>query len=309
MCIAIMNPSNVTLKKSLLKTCWENNYHGGGLLYINSRSGQLESYKSLDDFDALYAKYQEVRSKHSKSKVVLHFRISTHGTISVDNVHPFMVNKSLGFVHNGIISQAPYSKQYSDTYMFNETMLKKLPKDFINNDAILDLIDEYIGYSKLLFLDKNNNHYIVGEEKGVWDYGCWFSNTGYKASKYLDYGGNKVLKTASVVKPHTSAAATNFNGGMYTGSWSRGYGSSSYDDFYDDADDVNDLTDKDASLHANDDGKFCDYCMCSHDDAQGGLAYNDKWQAHLCVDCEWELIDDEAYDDSYAQLKKYNAEV
>lgn len=302
MCIAIMNPSNVTLKKSLLKTCWENNYHGGGLLYVNSRSGQLESYKSLDDFDALYAKYQEVRSKHSKSKVVLHFRISTHGTISVDNVHPFMVNKSLGFVHNGIISQAPYSKQYSDTYMFNETMLKKLPKGFINNNAILDLIDEYIGYSKLLFLDNNNNHYIVGEEKGVWDYGCWFSNTGYKASKYLDYGGKQILKSATTYKPHVSAAATNFGGGLFNSGYGRGYA----DDFYDDADDVKDLIGEGVSADSND-GKFCDYCMCSHEETAGGLEFNAKWQAHLCTDCEWELLDEEAYDDSYVQLKKYNA--
>jgi hypothetical protein len=187
--------------------------------------------------------------------------------------------------------------------MFNETMLKKLPKDFINNDAILDLLDEYIGYSKLLFLDKNNNHYIVGEEKGVWDYGCWFSNTGYKASKYIDYGGSKILKTASVAKPYVSAAATNFGGGLFNSGYGRGYA----EDFYDDADDVKDLGGEDTSLHANDDGKFCDYCMCSHDETTGGLAYNTKWQAHLCIDCEWDLIDEDGYDDSYVQAKKYNA--
>lgn len=298
MCIAIMNPSNVTLKKNIIRTCWDNNYHGGGLLYINSKTKQLESFKSLTDFDALYAKYQEVRKNHSKSKVVLHFRISTHGTISVENVHPFMVSKSLGFVHNGIISQAPYSKQYSDTYMFNETMLKKLPSDFLDNQAILDLLDDYIGYSKLLFLDSDNNHTIIGEEKGVWDHGCWFSNTGYKPSKYLDYGGTKVAKGTAYTP---SAAATGIKGSVYTPTWRKDWDLTS--NHIDDDDDLfaDDTDVKELKQHT------CDCCMTVSDNTYSGVQYSTKWDAFLCADCEWDLEEDEYYDEK-AYNESFNAD-
>ena len=34
MCIAILNPSDVTLEKSVLKNCWSNNKDGAGMLYL-----------------------------------------------------------------------------------------------------------------------------------------------------------------------------------------------------------------------------------------------------------------------------------
>jgi hypothetical protein len=280
MCIAIMNPSNVTLKKKLLQTCWDNNYHGGGLLYINTDTNQLESFKSLKDFDALYSQYQYVRKKYSKSKVVLHFRISTHGTISEDNVHPFFVNQDIGFVHNGIISQAPHSDRYSDTYMFNKSMLQALPDDFVYNEGIMELLSEYIGYSKLLFLDIDNEYHIVNEDLGVWDHGCWFSNTGYKASKYLDYGGTKVLKTTaskptSYAKPYMSAAATNFGGRAFVNAW----------DTYDDKEDVSEIKDMKRCT--------CEYCLSDSDNTYSGVQHSQKWDAYLCADCEWELENEE----------------
>jgi predicted glutamine amidotransferase len=211
MCIAILNPNNVTLKKKVLKTCWENNTDGAGMLYL--ADGKLTTHKEMSNFDSFYDHYANVRKQYKSSQVVIHFRISTHGKVNLTNCHPFIVNDDWGFVHNGIISAAPKNEEFSDTYMFNREILQKLPTDWIHNDAIYDLVQDYIGSSKLLFLNQNNEAFIVNEDWGVWDLGCWFSNTTYKASRYYDYGGTKVYKgtstAASTITPTTSTGRWN----------------------------------------------------------------------------------------------------
>jgi len=193
MCIAILNPSGVTLKKKVLKTCWDNNKDGAGMLYL--QNGVLTAYKEMDKFDNFYDHYAMVRKNYKDSQVVIHFRISTHGKVDLENCHPFMVNEDWGFVHNGIITNAERHVDYSDTNMFNRNVLRKLPSDWIHNDAMYELVCGYIGSSKLLFLNKDNEAYIVNEDWGVWDLGCWFSNKTYKESRYFDYGGKSILKT------------------------------------------------------------------------------------------------------------------
>ena len=193
MCIAILNPTKVTLKRNVLKTCWDNNKDGAGMLYL--QNGVLTAYKEMDNFDDFYNHYGWVRKNHRESQIVLHFRISTHGKVNLENCHPFMVNEDWGFVHNGIITNAERNADYSDTYMFNRSVLQMLPKDWIHNNAMYELVSGYIGGSKLLFLNKDNEAYIMNEDWGVWDLGCWFSNKTYKESRYLDYGGKSVLKT------------------------------------------------------------------------------------------------------------------
>jgi len=190
MCIAILNPNDVTLEKSILKTCWDNNKDGAGLLYLKDK--KLTAHKEMKNFDKFYNHYLSVRKDHAESQVVIHFRIGTHGRINLENCHPFITNDKWGFVHNGMISSIGRDKDKSDTNLFNELVLKKLPVDWIHNDAIYELVSGYIGGSKLLFLNTDNDAYIINEEAGVWDMGCWFSNTTYKIGRYLDVGGRSM---------------------------------------------------------------------------------------------------------------------
>lgn len=246
MCIAILNPTEVTLEKSVLKTCWENNRDGAGMLYVVN--GVLTTHKEMKNFDSFYNHYLDVRKKHRDSQVVIHFRISTHGKVDLTNCHPFIVNDEWGFVHNGIISSAPKSKEFSDTYMFNQEVLQKLPKDWLFNDGIFDLVQEYIGSSKLLFLNSSNDAYIVNEEWGVWDMGCWFSNTTYKASKYLDYGGVQVAKGS------TPTATPRWG----EGKWGTAYGRNWLDEDDADLDSWNSSFDKDWEKKWEKDYKYND---------------------------------------------------
>jgi predicted glutamine amidotransferase len=194
MCIAILNKKEATLKRELLKNCWDNNGDGAGLLYIDNKK-QMKTFKELKSFDVFYQEYSRVKKSYGKRNIVIHFRISTHGKIDETNCHPFLVNDNLGFVHNGMIYDVPTSKDYSDTYMFNEVVLKNFTEGFEYNEIILDMLEGFIGGSKLVLLNSNNDYAIVNEKAGHWANGCWFSNGSYKyVSNYVDYGGTKVYR-------------------------------------------------------------------------------------------------------------------
>lgn len=132
-----------------------------------------------------FHEFMKAYEPHEQKPCVVHFRIATHGETDQTNTHPFQVAEDLGFVHNGIISRVDCKndKSKSDTFHFNEKVLKPLynkDKGFIRNPVITDLIQSYIGMSKLVFLNKRGESIIVNEEAGKEDEGVWYSNTSYK---------------------------------------------------------------------------------------------------------------------------------
>jgi hypothetical protein len=200
MCIAILNTPNITFSKSLISNCWDNNPDGAGLIWTDTKSQELFIFKELHSVEAYYNQYIDIRRKHPKSKIVLHFRISTSGGVNETNTHPFEVSNKLAFVHNGIISDLNgKEKGRSDTNLFNANFLRHLPADFLDNKAITGLISKFIGHSKLIFLDNQNRADIINPQLGREDKtypGCWFSNTTYQESRFYDVGGVKVYKDA-----------------------------------------------------------------------------------------------------------------
>lgn len=208
MCIAILNTPNVTFPKSLISTCWDNNGDGAGLIWTNTKDKTLHTYRELNSVNAYYKKYIDIRRKHPKTKIVLHFRISTSGGVSINNTHPFSVNDGLAFVHNGVISELNgIDPKRSDTNLFNANILKHLPAGFEQNKVLSALITKFIGSSKLVFLNALNESSIINETLGKSDpiyAGCWFSNTTYKPSAYYDYGGTRIAKQGAPVKAFTN---------------------------------------------------------------------------------------------------------
>jgi len=178
MCIAIYKPEEKIISKATLQECYSSNPDGAGFMFADDK--QLNIEKGFFSFDSFYNAYK----KHQNKKVVIHFRIKTHGEINKTNCHPFAVNNSLAFVHNGIISGLDGDKTLSDTIHFNEQILQPLVNKWGNlalfQDPMINLLETRIGYSKLIFLDRHGNHKIMNEHKGEWDDGIWYSNNSYK---------------------------------------------------------------------------------------------------------------------------------
>lgn len=297
MCIAILNTKKTTLSKEILRNCWENNGDGAGILYINNDKMQI--FKEMKSFDNFYDNYIQIKNKYGKKNMVLHFRISTHGKVNKTNCHPFLVNEDLGFVHNGMIYDVPVSKDYSDTYMFNESILKEFKSGFEYNDTIMDMLEFFIGKgSKLIFLNKNNHYKIVNESAGHWSMGCWFSNSSYKqVNNYVDFGGTKVYKSNYGTFASTYNSA-NVYGKQY-----------SWNDTWEDEEDTQLCTNCDIKLYGINElnNKKCDFCFesdkalaesndnsvygCDCCDRYVVSKYKHEYNCFICDDCskEWGL--------------------
>ncbi|MDE1866969.1 MAG: class II glutamine amidotransferase, partial [Thaumarchaeota archaeon] len=183
MCIAIYKPADKNLSKELLETCWDANPDGAGFMYTHN--GNLRIKKGFMTFEKFFASFNNLQHKTA----ILHFRIKTHGKANEENTHPFFIADDMAFVHNGIINKVSTSSNHdmSDTWHFNEQILKslyKLSPAFVDNEAVQELIKEYIGYSKLVFMDNKDNVWIMNEQKGEWDDGIWYSNGSYKPKVY-----------------------------------------------------------------------------------------------------------------------------
>jgi len=184
MCIIIAAPAGHRLTKFELKNSWENNRDGGGFMYV--KDSEIKIVKVLDSFEKyfkLYSKHFAIAEKE-ESPMVLHFRIGTHGTKGLHNVHPFRVSKTLAFCHNGTLT-VPDHKKFSDTVMYNKHYLKNLPPGFQNNAVIMEYMGDAIGGNKFVFLDTDKNVIIVNKGLGELDEktGVWYSNTSFRCSR------------------------------------------------------------------------------------------------------------------------------
>lgn len=220
MCIAILNCKKAgRLPKSQIKNSWDNNDMGAGLLW--NKDNKLNVFKTYD-YDEYIDKYNEIRDDNTIGNIVLHFRIATSGYNGEQNLHPFLVNDDLGFVHNGVIGGLG-NKSFSDTYEFND-MLKKFKHNFLNCEMSKFFISDYIGHSKLIFLDSKDKYTIIKEELGKWENGNWYSNDSYKEyNDFVYYGNKKVSKTPtnSYVKPLSNQPVRNWEE-YYNDVWGEG---------------------------------------------------------------------------------------
>lgn len=179
MCIALLSKKDLLVPHKHLEECWNHNDDGAGFMY--AERGKLTIKKGFMTFD----KFMEAYEPHEAKACVLHFRITTHGKTDEENTHPFQVGSSLGFVHNGIISNVntDSNKDLSDTNHFNKQYLKELykqDKNFIYKSIYSSLISKFIGGSKLIFLNNEGQSNIINESYGKWDGGIWYSNTSYQ---------------------------------------------------------------------------------------------------------------------------------
>lgn len=180
MCIAILQPADKQVDEDTLRRCWTKNPHGGGFMYSNGeRMIVVKELRGADHFMRHLARHAP-RISASKSPVLYHFRWATHGAKDIKNCHPFLITSKLGFAHNGVFSWIKDNEVTSDTYEFNQDILKALPAGFIHNPAIMELLDDYVGWNRLVFLDVQGKYAIVNETSGEWYEGCWYSNGGFK---------------------------------------------------------------------------------------------------------------------------------
>jgi hypothetical protein len=180
MCIIAVKSEKLKFTHAQLAQMWRENPHGAGIMWADgSKVFVTKGLMQLSDLEDAVAQIGPLR------KMVLHFRIKTHGAISPELTHPFwIIENELAMAHNGVIRAVTNetTELESDTAVF----ARKLAAAYVNpmvalkNSFHREMIEAYIGYSKLVFMDKTGETFILNEELGTWSGSVWYSNDSFK---------------------------------------------------------------------------------------------------------------------------------
>lgn len=206
MCIIVAKDKYHNLPKDeYLKNCFTYNPDGAGFMYVDN-SNQVVIDKGYMTYKSFTKRYKKLCRKYNdfvNKSLVMHFRIGTAGANSRENTHPYPITydkdvlhktyykTSLGMAHNGIISQYNPDKNDKTTNDTQNFIIKYLYpiykhyRKFYKNKYIMDGLEDITG-SKLAFLDKCDNIYLVGDFKED-ENGVKYSNDNYKSYDYSKY--------------------------------------------------------------------------------------------------------------------------
>jgi predicted glutamine amidotransferase len=209
MCMITYVPAGVDIPTEGIACSAKINDDGHGFM-LGSKEEGLVFFRSMN-FEETMTELRERRNLDEP--VVFHSRYATHGTTNLYNVHPFYLGDEsydqTGMVHNGILPakfQPDYKDERSDTRIL-ASLLGNVP---YNSHGIPSrrqgkYLAKVIGAgNKLVFMSMKTGApkvRIVNQEAGVWTDGVWFSNTGYKRSKWTYGMSNRAtggLKTGAI---------------------------------------------------------------------------------------------------------------
>lgn len=210
MCIIVAKNAGIKMPSmDILRNCFDNNPDGAGFMLADGKA--VYGFKGLMTFEEFSQELKKARKRFGdldKLAVVLHFRISTHGSSVGGNTHPFPLKGGYremrktewvadqGFAHNGIIHQTSFDNDIkkhnvSDTMVFAKKYINPIARycTIASDRAILDMLFD-LADSKLCFLSKKGK--IATRGKFFEEDGVLYSNTSYEDRYYsFSYGGKK----------------------------------------------------------------------------------------------------------------------
>jgi hypothetical protein len=188
MCVAIVKTPNHPLTDAVLRACFEANDHGAGFAYVG-QGNKLIVEKGYFTFGEFLAAYRPIEEQvQADTPMLVHFRISTGGTRTKDNCHPFLF-KHGALIHNGHFFPAVGDR--SDTNVLTERVGPNLTREAVQMHK--KALEEAFGLgNKVAILYPDKSYEIINEGRGGWIDGNWFSNDFWKyrmnRPAYTPYG-------------------------------------------------------------------------------------------------------------------------
>lgn len=192
MCVIIARKPNVLIPEDKLRSAAIVNPDGFGFSVIDR--GQIETVKLWEPGGNKAADIIKAFEDCKDHQVYMHLRYTTAGKTNVENCHPFQSFKGDGyevqFMHNGTLSSFKKdSSDFSDTYHFNEEIIKPTLKAFYElygNGVLMDptfkrILSEFkSGGSIFTLYDSNGNELILGTGK---QYDGWWASNDYSFNR------------------------------------------------------------------------------------------------------------------------------
>ena len=165
--------------QALLSDIYTSNPDGIGIMYATTKGLKVVKQlpKSLADATQFISKLP-----NDDRELAIHFRWTTHGHTDLTNCHPYdVVPGYVAMMHNGILhtgNAADVAK--SDTWHFIKDYMASPVAEYpalVHNEKFLDMIAEFIGDNRFVFMDGEGKMSHVNYDQGVEHDGMWFSNT------------------------------------------------------------------------------------------------------------------------------------
>ena len=193
MCVIASIPAGKDINNDTIDRMWKRNPDGGGISWIED--GKVQVFKTMK-LKPFKQKFKEVLSKYGDSDILVHMRIATHGSVCIENNHPFYIDTQTVFAHNGIMPSEfhpPAKSDLSDTRYFNQVFLQNIKPVALDDELFRQAVGDIIGsFNKLVILSANKKlqkeSYIINERSGQWVKGVWYSNTSHEPSTIRTYG-------------------------------------------------------------------------------------------------------------------------
>lgn len=188
MCLLLTRKGGTAeLNEAWLRDFYKRNDDGFGFMYASE--GHMFVDKSLGKVDEFIEKWRKYEAMGID--FVAHLRMRTHGDVSLENCHPYMVldgthGIEMWMMHNGVLSNGnDKDKTKSDTWHFINDYMRPLldpgvggNPDLIYSPEFKAILGSAIGGgNKLIFLDNRGQLATINKAQGkVWN-GMWLSNT------------------------------------------------------------------------------------------------------------------------------------
>jgi hypothetical protein len=183
MCLLIARKARSAWKptKEEFTNAWNVNPDGFGIAY--AKGGKIHITKTLKEETA----WKQIEKLPDNVPAILHWRMGTHGSVSIENVHPFNLPNLkdrrywIG-AHNGVLSSMPCERDLTDSESYFRT-LKRISIPDIERDIAR------LGYGKMSFLSNQGDLLLANESHGSWrNSETWQSNNGLDAHSYCGFG-------------------------------------------------------------------------------------------------------------------------
>jgi len=195
MCLIITGKS-AKIRSTLLNThamlsdIYTSNPDGIGIMYATTKGLKVTKVlpKSIADASQFISKLP-----NDDRELAIHFRWTTHGHTNMENCHPYDVVKGyVGMMHNGVLHTGNAAdKAKSDTWHFIQDYLASPVAEhpaLVHNEKFLDLIAEFIGDNRFVFMDGEGKMSHVNKDQGIEHDDLWFSNTyAWKPSRLIPH--------------------------------------------------------------------------------------------------------------------------
>lgn len=147
MCVIFIKPAGQAMPSyEIVRAAWQRNPDGGGFVT------PTRFFKSMDFLEF----YKALRNVPESEPCIVHVRWATHGSVKLDNCHPFYdEGTNTYFSHNGILAIRPREDMTDSETAFRDILVPVIKQYGYQSQELTRAVEKIIGVSKFAMLQGN----------------------------------------------------------------------------------------------------------------------------------------------------------